>query len=92
LALHREQRNPGLGGFLMNFVDIESSIGLDRLATWNEVRCAMAFSPRGAFALVGACDNFLDKTNSDFRGSACLLPEDIMSLAIIGEMPDFISN
>ena len=76
----------------MNFIDIESSIRLDRLATWNEVRCAMTFSSKGAFALVGSCDNFLDKTDSGFRGSACFLPEDIMSLAIIGEMPDSMSN
>ena len=50
---------------------IDSSIGLDRLATWNEVRCAM---------------------DSDFRGRACNLPENVMSLAIVSEMPDAVIN
>src|ERR1700735_1711065 len=44
-----------------------SPIGLDRLATWNEVRCAM---------------------DSDFSNCVCNLPEDVMSLAIVGEMSD----
>jgi len=50
---------------------IYSPIGLDRLATWNEVRCAM---------------------DSDFSACACHLPEDVMSLAIVGEMSDAVIN
>jgi hypothetical protein len=44
----------------MKLVDIKSPIGLDRLATWDEVRCAMSFSSQGAFELAGGCDDFLD--------------------------------
>jgi hypothetical protein len=75
----------------MKLVDIESSIGLDRLATWNEVRCAMSFSSQGGFELVCACDDFRE-IDSDFSGRACNLPEDIMWLAIASEMLDSISN
>ena len=50
---------------------IDSSIELDRLATWNEVRCAM---------------------DSDFRGRACNLPENVMSSAIVSEMSDAVIN
>jgi hypothetical protein len=76
---------------LMKLVDIESSIGLDRLATWNEVRCAMSVSSQGALEVIGACDDFR-KMDSDFSRRACNLPADIMWLAIISEMPDSISN
>jgi hypothetical protein len=75
----------------MNIVDAESSIGLDRLATWNEVRCAMSMSFQGALELVGACNNFRE-VDSDFSGRACNLSEDIMWLAIVNEMPDSKSN
>jgi hypothetical protein len=75
----------------MKPVDIESSIGLDRIATWNEFIRAMSVSSEGAFALVGACDN-LREMGSDFSGAACNLSEDAMWLAIISEMPDSKSN
>ena len=75
----------------MKLVDIESPIGLDRLATWNEVRCAMSFSSQGAFELVGRCDDFLDM-DTDFSGRACNLPEDIVWLAIVNRMLDSTSN
>jgi hypothetical protein len=71
----------------MNLVAIESPIGLDRLATWDEVRSAMSFSSQGASELVGTCE-----LDSDFAGRACNLSEDIMWLAIISEMPDSMSN
>jgi hypothetical protein len=87
----RKYRNPGNGGSLMQPVGIESPIGLDRLATWNEVRCALSFSLQGAFVLVGACDDFREM-DSDFNGRACNLPGDTMWLAIISEMPDSTSN
>jgi hypothetical protein len=56
----------------MKLVDIESPIGLDRLATWYEVRCAMLVSSQCAFELGGACDDFRDM-DSDFSGRACNL-------------------
>jgi hypothetical protein len=75
----------------MKPVDIGSSIGLDRLATWNEVMCAISVSAEGALLLGGAC-NDLREMDSDFSGSACNLPEDEMWLAIAREMPDSKSN
>jgi hypothetical protein len=75
----------------MKPVEIESPIGLDRLATWNEVLCAMSFSSQGAFELIGACDNFREM-DPDFSDRACTIPEDIMWLAIAGEMLDSKSN
>jgi hypothetical protein len=75
----------------MKPVDIESSIGLDRLATCNEVRYAMVFLSQGAFALVGTNDD-LQELDSDFSSRACNLPEDNMWLAIVREMPDCKSN
>jgi hypothetical protein len=75
----------------MNRVDIENPIGLDRLATWNEVRCAMSFSSPGAFGLVGSCDDFRE-VDSDLSGRACNLPEDIMWLTVVSGMLDSKSN
>lgn len=75
----------------MKPVEIESPIGLDRLATWNEVLCAMSFSSQGAFELIGACDNFREM-DSDFSGRVSTIREDIMWLAIAGEMLDSKSN
>jgi hypothetical protein len=75
----------------MKPVHIESPIGLDRLATWDEVRCAMSFSSQGVFKLVGACDNFRE-TDSDLSGRAYNLLEDIMWLAISSEILDSESN
>ena len=75
----------------MQPVGIESPIGLDRLATWDEVCCALSFSLQGAFVLVGACDDFRE-ADSDFCGRPCNLRGDTMWLAIISEMPDSRSN
>jgi hypothetical protein len=75
----------------MNLVAIESPIGLDRLATWDEVRSAMSFLSQGASELVGACDDCRE-LDSDFTGRARNLSEDIMWLAIVSEMPDSMSN
>jgi hypothetical protein len=69
----------------MKLVDIKNSIGLDRLTTRNEVRCAISFSSLGAFELVVFCDAFREM-NSDF------LPEDDMWSAIVSEMPTSQSN
>jgi hypothetical protein len=68
----------------MKPVYIDSSIGLDRLATWNEVRYAMSFSSQGVFELVVTCD-----ASSEMDG---FVPEDDMWLAIVSEMPTSRSN
>jgi hypothetical protein len=75
----------------MKPVDIECPTGLDRLATSNEVRCALSFSPQGTFVLVGDCDDFREM-DSDFKVRACNLPQDIVWLAIASEMRDSASN
>ena len=72
-------------------VNVESPIGLDRLATWNEVCCATSVSSQVAFELFCASRDFRE-IGSDFRGGACNLPEDTMWLAIASEMPDSLSN
>jgi len=69
-AFRYEYRNPSCGGSLMKPVGIGSSIGLDRLATWNEVMCAISVSGDDTFALVRDC-NDLREANSDFSVSAC---------------------
>jgi hypothetical protein len=74
----------------MKLVDIESPIGLDRIATWNEVRCAMSSSSQGAFEF-GGCGDFRE-VDSDFRGRAYSLPENIVWLAIVSETLDSTSN
>ena len=75
----------------MRPVDIERCVGLDRLATWNEVRCAILFPSQDAFELIGTSSDFCEM-NSDFSGHARNLPGDIMWLAIVSEMPDSLSN
>jgi hypothetical protein len=75
----------------MKPVDIESPKGLDRLATWNEVRRATSFSFQGAFRPVGACNDFQEMV-SDASGRARNLPEDAEWLAIIIGMTDFTCN
>ena len=75
----------------MKLVLIESSNGLDRLATWNEIRCAMSFSSPDDVELVGACDDFLEM-RCDSSGRACNLSEDSMWLAIASKMLDSVIN
>jgi hypothetical protein len=72
----------------MKPVEIGSSIGLDRLATWNEVMCAISVSSEGVLALGGTFNN-LREMDSDFSGSA---RNDDMWLAIVREMPGSKSN
>ena len=69
----------------MKPVHIDSSIGSDRLATWNEVRYAISFSSQGVFELAVTCDA-PSEMDSDF------LPEEDMWLAIVSEMPTSKSN
>ena len=75
----------------MKSVNVVSPMGLDRLATWIEVRCAMSVSSQEDFELVGTSRDFREM-GSDFSGRACNLPEDTMWLAIASEMPDSLSN
>jgi hypothetical protein len=67
---------------------VGSRIGLDRLATWDEVRCAMS---QGSFELVGNRDDFRGVA-SDFSGRACNLPDDTTWFAIANKVPDSMSN
>ena len=75
----------------MNIGFIESSVGLDRLATGDEVRCAMSFSSPDALGLVGLCDEF-SEMDSDCNGRACNLRGDIEWSMIVLEMRDSISS
>jgi len=75
----------------MKPIGIGSSIGLDRLATWNEVDRAISVSSQGAFAPVDDSDN-LREANSEFSGIEWELSEDALWLAIIREMPYSKSN
>ena len=75
----------------MKPVDIVSSIGLDRLATWNEVMCAISASDEGTFALVRESDD-LREADSAFRVSTCNLSEDDLWLAIARKMRDSKRN
>ena len=75
----------------MNRVVIESSVGLDRIATWNEVRYSLSFSSQCIIELAGPRDDS-SKIDSDFSGRTGNLSEDDMWLAIVGEMPDSKSN
>jgi hypothetical protein len=70
---------------------IERPIGLDRLATWNEIRCAMLVSSKNALG-VAARDDFFDEADSHLYGPGCNLPEDFAWLDIVREMPDSLSN
>ena len=75
----------------MKPVEIASSFGLDRLATWNEVMCAISFSTEGVLALGGAF-NDLREMDSEYSAGAYNLPENDMWLATAREMPDSKSN
>jgi hypothetical protein len=70
----------------MNRVVIESSKGLDRIATWNEVRYAMAFPSQVPVESVGVRDDLIE-VDSSVSGRACELSEDAMWLGIAWDMP-----
>jgi hypothetical protein len=82
---------PGAEESLMNIVAIESPIGLDRLATRDEVRCALSFSSRRVLESIPTRDD-VSEMDSDFGGGACDDPEDISWSAIVRELRDSISN
>jgi hypothetical protein len=75
----------------MNHTVIENSIGLDRIATWNEVRYAVAFPSQVPSESVGVIDDLIE---TDFRVSdrVCIESEDTMWLAIAQIMPDSKCN
>jgi len=75
----------------MSRVPIESPIGLDRLATPEEVRSAMSFSYRGAFEPSGTRDDRRE-VDSYLTGRFCKLDEDTMWLVIVSETRDSRSN
>ena len=69
----------------------EISIGLDRLATWNEVLCAMSYSSQCTIEIAAPRDDS-SEIDSDLSGRIGNLSEDDMWLAIVSEMPDSKSN
>ena len=75
----------------MKPVYIEGSLGLDRQATWNEVRWALSSSSQSIVVHDGPRDDS-SNIDSDFNGRTGNLPEDDMWLAIVSEMPDSKSN
>jgi hypothetical protein len=76
---------------LVKPADIKSPIDLDRLATSNEVHCAILVSSQDALQLVADYDD-LPQTDCDFCGRVRNLPEDVMWLAIASEVLDSTSN
>ena len=75
----------------MNWGCTESSIGLDRLATWDEVRSAILFFFPADLEFVGLRDNF-SEMNSDASRRAPNLREEIEWLMIVHKMRDCIRN
>jgi len=75
----------------MNLVAVESPIGLDRLATWNEVRSAVSFSCQGHFEVVCTCDD-CHEVDSDITNRADNFFKDVMLLTIVSEMPNVMSS
>ena len=75
----------------MDWGCMESSVGLDRLATRDEVRSAMSFSSPGALEFVGLRDDF-SAMAPDSSGRAPILREEIEWLMIAGEMRDRVGN
>jgi hypothetical protein len=74
----------------MNLAAVESPIGLDRLATREEVRSAMSFSSQSAFERASRDD--CREVDSDFTSRSCKFSEDTMWLVIVSETPDSMSN
>jgi hypothetical protein len=81
----------GPGGSVIKPIQIRSSVGLDRLATWNELMFAISLSMDGVVALGGAC-NLWRQMDCDFGGSDGNLNEDDMWLAIVREIPASKNN
>jgi hypothetical protein len=90
-AFYIQNRHPCTGGSLMKPVDVGSSTGLDRLATRNEIMCAITLSADGITAPGCAYGRSLEM-DSDFGGNACNFPEDELWITIARDMPDSKSN
>ncbi len=59
---------------MKNFSVEDNWVGLDRLATWEEVSCAIAFWSQVASELGCASDGYRD-LESDFTGCFGVIPE-----------------
>ena len=68
---------------------MESSVGLDRLATQEEVRCAMSLSSPGALEFVGLG---VSETNSGSNRRSPNLHEEVEWVMIAREMRDRFGN
>ncbi len=75
----------------MKPVNIDNFTGLDRIATWNEVRYAISAFSFGINQSKSVHDDLLE-LDSDFSDRPEFLSEDDMWAAIVSEMPDCISN
>jgi hypothetical protein len=75
----------------MKPISNEIPIGLDRLATWNEVIHAMSSSSRCTIEIAARHDDS-SEVDSDFSGRFGNLSEDDMWLAIVNKMPESKSN
>jgi hypothetical protein len=75
----------------MNSGRVESSVGLDRLATPDEVSCAVSLSSPTALEFVGLRGDF-SETGSDSSSRTPNLREDIEWLMIVREMRNCICN
>jgi hypothetical protein len=74
----------------MNLGFVESFIGLERVATGDEVRCAMSCASQGALEVVGRSDDLSEMDS--YGGPGCRRNEDIGWLMIAREIRDFSSN
>jgi len=75
----------------MNRGCIESAVGLDRLATFEEVRCAMSFLSPADLGFVGLRDDF-SAMDPDSNGRAAHHREESAWLMIVHKMRDCIGN
>jgi len=75
----------------MNRKRVVSSVGLDRLATPDEVRCAMSMSSPTALEFLGLRGDF-SELGSDSSSRAASLREEIEWLMIVREMRNCIRN
>ncbi len=75
----------------MKLAEIKNMVGLDRLATCNEVRSAMMAAGPYEIELASDGQDFGEK-ESDRNDCAGVASEDILWLAIASEIQDFTCN
>jgi hypothetical protein len=75
----------------MKPVNMDNFTGLDRIATWSEVRYAISAFSFGIHPLKSVRDDYLE-VDLDLTDRAENLCEDDMWLAIVNKMPDCKSN